>query len=151
MLATCAIDKTVALWDTLNTTTTTDTNSNNANFHPIPCGNKDMNVGKLYCVSFYPSSPWLLGCGGSGNQLALWDLESEEAFRSRFGSRIVGGGGSSNYKTMTGDDNKEETPQEEDFEAIMAANDQATGEAKAKAILDKKKKGKSKKKVHKKR
>lgn len=113
-----------------------------------------MNVGKLYCVSFYPSSPWLLGCGGSGNQLALWNLESEEAFQSRFGGRVLDNKNGHNLPqgTTGGDDEQEETQPEEDFEAIMAASDQAAVEAKEKAVIEKKKKGnKSKKKVHKKR
>lgn len=145
MLATCAIDKTVALWDTHNATS-------DSNFRPFPCGNKDMNVGKLYCISFYPSSPWLLGCGGSGNQLALWNLENEEAFKSRFGDRVTGNQSTVTRTTMGQEENQPETQQQqEDFEAIMAASDLAAKEAKEKAIWEKKKKGKSKKKVHKKR
>ena len=150
MLATCAIDKTVALWDTLNVS------NSNSPFKPIPCGNKDMNVGKLYCVSFYQSSPWLLGCGGSGNQLALWNLESEDIFKNRFGDRVIAS--SSHMKnneianTMKEGEQQEQgnNVNSEDFEAIIAANDQAVLEAKTKAV-EKKKKGKSKKKVHKKR
>jgi len=131
MLATCAIDKTVALWDTRGSTSESK---------PFPCGNKDMNVGKLYSVSFYQSSPWLLGCGGSGNQVALWNLASEEVFRKRFGDRINDPG------FFQPEVIEEKT---EDFEAMMAANDQVTAEAK-KEEGGKKKKGKSKK-AHKKR
>lgn len=77
LLATCSLDKTVALWDTHKT----DNNSKN---HPQLCSSKDMCSGKLYSVSFYPSSPWLLGTGGSGNQLALWDMSEESSIQSRF-------------------------------------------------------------------
>ena len=75
MLATCAIDKTVKLWDT----------SKDGN--PICCGTKDMDVGKLYTCSFYMSSPWLMGCGGAGGKIALWDLEHEKVISERFSSR----------------------------------------------------------------
>ena len=135
MLATCAIDKTVALWDTKNAGVT-------AGSKPITCGNKDMNVGKLYSLSFYQSSPWLLGCGGSGNQLALWNLASEDVFRKRFGDRL---------------NNPEMQPvgeeKTEDFEAMMAAQDEAAEDTKKKIDSGNKnkKKGKSKKKTHKKR
>jgi hypothetical protein len=81
MLATCAVDKTVTLWDTLQ---------ENADMPPRACGNKDMKVGKLYSVNFYPSTPWLLGCGGGGKELALWDMSEDEAVQRRFGSRCTG-------------------------------------------------------------
>ncbi len=139
MLATCAIDKTVALWDTRDAGSTPGSS-------PIACGNKDMNVGKLYSVSFYQSSPWLLGCGGSGNQLALWNLESEDVFRKRFGDRI------SNPEMQMRPLVGEEENKTEDFEAMMAANDKAAEDAKMKKDGKKKKgKSKSKKKAHKKR
>lgn len=136
MLATCAIDQTVALWDTRDAGRTPDS-------RPIPCGNKDMQVGKLYSVAFYQSSPWLVGCGGSGNQLALWNLASEKAFKKRFGDRISDPG------IVPEGETEERT---EDFEAMMLAADKATEEAKKKSESKKKKgKGKSKKKAHKKR
>jgi len=134
MLATCAIDKTVALWDTQHAGSSPDSK-------PIPCGNKDMNVGKLYSVAFYQSSPWLVGSGGSGNQLALWNLESEEVFRNRFGDRL-----DASMQPKKGEEKAY------DFEAMMTATDQAALEAKDKAEDKKKKgKGKSKKKAPKKK
>ena len=81
MLATCAIDKTVTLWDTYNE------NGAFAEAPPRACGNKDMGVGKLYTVNFYPSAPWLLGCGGGGKELALWDMSRERAVQNRFAKR----------------------------------------------------------------
>lgn len=135
MMVTCAIDKTVAIWDTLNI-------DSNPDKKPMTCGSKDMNVGKLYTVNFYPSSPWLLGCGGGGNQLALWDISSEAAFQKRFGARL-------------GDTSKPaEAKTTEDFEAIMAAADKACKDAREEAKTGgnkKKKKSKGKKKVGRKR
>ena len=91
MLATCAIDKTVTLWDTYND------NGVLAETPPRACGNKDMGVGKLYTVNFYPSTPWLLGCAGGGKELALWDMSGEQAVQNRFGKRI----GSPNVDSST--------------------------------------------------
>lgn len=82
MLATCAVDKTITLWDTYNATATPTTGP------PVACGNKDMNVGKLYTVNFYPSSPWLIGCAGSGKELAIWDMTREAPVQKRFAARI---------------------------------------------------------------
>jgi periodic tryptophan protein 1 len=111
LLAFCSTDKTVSLWDTYSNSA----QANQSRAHSGPprlCGSKDMCSGKLYTVSFYPSDPWLLGCGGSGNQLALWDLSEEAAIQNRFGSLF-------NRGSMT------ESPQspearDTDFDAMMA-------------------------------
>lgn len=133
MLATCAVDKTVALWDTHNVSPGST---------PFCCGKKEMEVGKLYTCSFYTSSPWLLGCGGGGSDLALWNLGNEAMFKNRFGSRITN---SSPPQTLdAGDDNKNK----EDFEAMMASTDTASEKQKAASKKKKKGKGKGKKKVH---
>ena len=130
MLVTCSIDKTVALWDTLNPSP-----------KPTPCGSKDMNVGRLHSISFYPSSPWLLACGGSGNEIAIWDVEGEDSIQKRFASRTSG---DANISPPTNDG------EETDFEAIMAAEDnKATKKALEGMNKSKKKKGKKGKKVHK--
>lgn len=130
MLLTCSIDKTVALWDTLNPSP-----------KPTPCGSKDMNVGRLHSVSCYPSSPWLLACGGSGNEIAIWDVEGEDTIQKRFAGRTAGGA------NVTTSNVEEEEP---DFEAVMAAgDDQATTKALDGMNKSKKKKGKKSKKVHK--
>ena len=136
MMVTCAIDKTVAVWDTQNI-------GQLADFQPVACGSKDMSVGKLYSVNFYPSSPWLLGCGGAGNQLALWDLSSETAFEKRFGARLANVDKSN--KVVENVESKTE-----DFEAIMAAADQAAEKVKQDSNNgSRKKKNKGKKtKVH---
>eukprot|EP00804_Cyclotella_cryptica_P017728 CCRYP_001175-RA/>CCRYP_001175-RA protein AED:0.03 eAED:0.03 QI:87/1/1/1/1/1/4/83/651 len=128
MLLTCSIDKTVALWDTQHAPT------------PQSCGTKDMNVGKLYSVSCYPSSPWLMACGGSGNELAIWDMEEEDAIQNRFAPRVSLDGAVPSSKN---------DGIEPDFEAIMASGDNdATAKALEGMNKSKKKKGK-KKKVHK--
>jgi periodic tryptophan protein 1 len=86
LLATCStVSKTVSLWDTYSTTpsgqSTHQQTNNKIRYTPIIpqlITSKDMCGGKLYTVSFYPSLPWLLGTGGSGNLLSLWDLSSSD-------------------------------------------------------------------------
>lgn len=138
MLVTCSIDKTVALWDIV---TPNDT--------PQSCGSKDMNVGKLYSVSCYPSAPWLLACGGSGNELAIWDMEREDAIRKRFASRHINEGDVSAGAVSSGSDGGQRG-QATDFEAAMAVGE---GVAVSKALegmkKSKRKKGKKKSKAHK--
>ena len=135
MLVTCSIDKTVALWDTGAASA--------PHGAPQPCGSKDMNVGKLYSVACYPSAPWLLACGGSGNELAIWDMEGEDAIRKRFAGR---GGDAGALAPTTGDDGG----QEPDFEATMK-DGAATSKALEGMQKSKKKKGKKKSKAHKKK
>ena len=122
------MDKTVSLWDVQDL---------DDSKMPRACGRKEMKVGKLYTVSFYPSSPWLLGCGGSENQLALWDMSCEEAILRRFATRVEGG--------------EEYIVQEENNDKSIGEVIAEVGERQATASnSNKKKKGKQKKKVHRK-
>ena len=134
LLATCSINKTVTLWDTYS-------NGAPSGIQPLVCGNKDMQVGKLYTISFYQSSPWLLGCGGSGNQLALWDISSEAAIMKRFGDRLKG------FIPGQSIDEIVVSNKEQDFEAMMAVGDAET-EKKRSDTKKSKQMGKDKKKVH---
>ena len=145
MLATCAIDKTVKLWDTSSCIA----NNSSVATPPVPCGSRDMGVGKLYTVNFYPSSPWLLGTGGSGNQLSLWDLSGEAPLRKRFGDRVAANIGAGQKEEEEEEDNENEAAKEKDFEAMMAAGD-AAAEKVREASNSKKKKGgkKNKRKAH---
>ena len=86
MLASCAIDKTVTIWDTYDST------EKASGVAPKPCSNKDMNVGKLYTLGFYQSNPWLLGTAGAGKELALWDMTRESNIQNRFGDRLASQG-----------------------------------------------------------
>jgi hypothetical protein len=118
MMATCAVDKTVTLWDTYFAH-----GKFSPNTRPRPCGNKEMGVGELFTMSFYPSSPWLLGCGGGGGggkELALWDMSSDDAVQTRFGNQIDGG---SNSVILNEPGAQENVSKEEDFEAMMATKD----------------------------
>jgi periodic tryptophan protein 1 len=121
LLATCSTDKSVTLWDACS-----QDGVPTANVPPRPCGTKDMCSGKLFSVAFYPSSPWLVGSGGSGNMLALWDLSGEEAIRKRFEGR------SGKKQVSTEEVNKEGSTVEadieskqQDLEAMLAPKDEA--------------------------
>lgn len=85
MMATCSKDATVTLWNAYS-----QNHVPTANFHPRSIAAKDMCSGKLYALSFYPSSPWLLATGGSGNQLALWDLSAEDGIQNVFSGNYRG-------------------------------------------------------------
>jgi hypothetical protein len=141
MLASCAVDKTVTIWDTYNKA------ENLTSEPPRACGNKEMGVGKLYTINFYPSTPWLLGCAGGGKELALWDMTREASIQKRFGDRV--GGELANHEPETAD----ETSKKEAFDAMMAAdthNKVENGESSSKSTMNEKKKTghKKKKKVH---
>lgn len=133
MMVTCSVDKTVTLWDAQNVP------SNSGYLSPRSCGSKDMCAGKLYAVGFYPSSPWLLGCGGSGNQLSIWDLSSEEAIQNRFQSRLNGG-------SMPHDAAK--TPAAANFQDTVLPIDKAT--SLSNSVAKKTRKPRAKRKAHKK-
>lgn len=127
MLVSCSVDKTVTLWDTKD------------HSPPQACGSKDMAVGKLYTVNFYPSSPWLLGCAGGAKEIALWDLTREAPIQKRFGDRVKGG---TVYKAL-----EETTEKQEAFDAMMNPPKQAEGEEKPSTEAPMSHKKKNKKKV----
>ena len=139
MLATCATNKTVTLWDTYNKELQPSL------IAPVACGNKSMEVGKLYSLSFYRSSTWLLGCGGSGNEVALWDMTRDDAVQRRFGERVV--------QANARKEEEKDVTKEQDFEAMMAVEDIAAKEEEENAATknNDKKKGKKKKGAHKKK
>ena len=146
LMVTCSIDKTITLWDAHNI----DASSAKV-LPPKPCGNKDMCVGKLYSVGFYPSTPWLLGCGGSGNELALWDLSSEESIQKNFQGRM---GLAQQESSTTSNDDVSRPTLDESFDAMMnnneKMNDTTTIKEETPSSQKKKKKGKLKPKVHRK-
>ena len=152
MMVTCSIDKTVTLWDVQNNNSVQTDKATAAKFlPPRPCGSKDMCAGKLYAVGFYPSSPWLLATGGSGNQLSLWDLSSEEAIQTRFKSRVDG------TKQVCGSGTTEpEASTAGAFQAMMSRKEEspapqgAASASNGKESAQKKKKGKPKQKAHRK-
>jgi hypothetical protein len=82
-----------------------------------------------------------MGCGGSGNELAIWDMEDEEPIKNRFASRVSGAAAVSTPN---------EDGTEADFEAMMSAGeDLATQKALEGMNKSKKKKKGKKKKAHK--
>ncbi|CAJ1929038.1 unnamed protein product [Cylindrotheca closterium] len=127
LMVSCSVDKTVTLWDTQNL----------SNSKPHPCGSKDMAVGKLYTVNFYPSSPWLLGCAGGGKELALWDLTREAPIQKRFGDRVTGG---TVYNTL-----EETTAKQEAFDAMMTKAKETNTTSETDETTPMKKKNKKKK------
>jgi len=137
MLAMSSIDKTISLWDIYGRESSGPTSQ-----PPQPCGTKDMCSGKLYTVSFYPSDPWLLGCGGSGNQLALWDMSNEEAILRRFEGRAKGSEEASSNNTKDANENE--------LDEMMSPKE-ATADEKSTSLNSKKnKKNKGKGKAHRK-
>jgi periodic tryptophan protein 1 len=141
MLATCSVDKTITLWDTYNSTENPTTGP------PKVCGSKDMGVGKLYTVNFYPSSPWLMGCAGGGKELAIWDMTRETSIQKRFVSRMGSETVTESAETAPPTDTKES------FAAMMSPqpNTETTDpvEPTKEAQKSKTKKGNSNKKAHK--
>ena len=121
MLAASSIDKTVTIYDVQSYKTKQTPKS----------FQKDMNVGKLFTLNFYPSLPWLIGCGGSKNDIALWNLDSDPVIMKHFQDRISG---------------VNATPVEKNEDATLFYPKKVEGDSKAKRN---KKKGKSKRKAHK--
>lgn len=165
MMVTCSVDKTVTLWDTHNANNQTP---------PTARMNKDMRVGKLYTVNFYPSTPWLMGCAGGAKEMALWDMTREDVVQKCFGKRLVDKSTTLNHNNINNNDIKEnpipnnkpvvidETAKKAAFDAMMTATEanssngptmendtkESHDESKSSSKKKKKDKSKKKKKVH---
>ena len=70
LFATASMDKTVKLWN-LNT------------FEAL--AEKDMKIDELFAAEFSRDSPFVLACGGSSGDLAVWDTSENEAVSNTFG------------------------------------------------------------------
>eukprot|EP01035_Chromulina_nebulosa_P018418 gene18418-24122_t len=80
MLATASTDKTIRIWDTLN--------SSESNL-PKQIAYKSMNVGKLFTVQFYPNSPYLLATAGDKGTVAIWESDEQQVIADYFNNRLV--------------------------------------------------------------
>jgi len=149
LMVTCSVDKSVTLWDA-NTTQTSDDKKKRSHLPPRSCGSKDMCAGKLYTVGFYPSSPWLLGCAGSGNLLSLWDLSRESTIQNRFRPRMESSDG------VLAEASPVDEKTSEDLAAMMEMKDpddkptSETSDKKQSGSRTKKGKAKAKRKAHRK-
>jgi WD40 repeat protein len=147
MLATCSVDKTVTLWDTHYSASENVTSG-----PPRIKMNKDMKVGKLYTLNFYPSSPWLLACAGGAKELALWDMTRDDLVQKCFGGRsneLT----ANEYQKEVATNGLDDASKREAFDAMMSsavAPSDKREESPTKEVASKKKKdkGKKKKKVH---
>lgn len=143
MLATSSVDKMVTLWDTSHDSGT-----------PRVKLRKDMKVGKLFTLNFYPSSPWLLGCAGGGKEIAIWDMREDETVQKSFGGRAMAATATAMATTIP---TEGETPQKAEdmtpiFDSVMASASDSKpsddAEVEKKSPASSKKKKKKKKKAH---
>ncbi|CAK4079665.1 unnamed protein product [Aphanomyces euteiches] len=75
LFATASTDKHVKIWDLQGT--------------PVCVASKDMQVGELLTMQFYRDSPFLLGVGGTGGVLALWDTSENDTVERKFATRAA--------------------------------------------------------------
>ena len=133
MMATSAVDKTVTLWDTSDGGT------------PRAKLNKDMKVGKLFTLNFYPSTPWLLGCAGGGKEIAIWDMTEDATVQKCFGGRAITTDAPNTTTTEPSDVTTKSI-----FDSVMTPDSKSADAAVVeKKTSSNKKKKKKKKKVHK--
>jgi periodic tryptophan protein 1 len=80
MMATASVDKTVRVWDTVDTTSEES---------PKLVAYKSMNVGKLFTLHFSFDDPFLLATAGDQGLIAIWESSEIDALKSHFSNRIV--------------------------------------------------------------
>ena len=80
LMATSSIDQTVKIWDVK------DVPSSSSRL-PKLVGYKTMNVGKVFAMQFSIDVPYLLGCGGDGGLVGIWESDELDAVQRHFSSR----------------------------------------------------------------
>ncbi|RHY53202.1 hypothetical protein DYB38_008566 [Aphanomyces astaci] len=128
LFATAGTDKHVKIWDLEGST-------------PQCIASKDMQVGELLTLQFYRDSPFLLGAGGTGGVLALWDTSENDVVERKFSTRAANignhpvpqatGGLTLGASFKSANDVADELLREED-QAQAAAAKAATGKKKSK-------------------
>lgn len=46
-------------------------------------------MGELFTLSFYKDIPWVIAAGGSKGDLAVWDIEENEAISKHFSPNLT--------------------------------------------------------------
>lgn len=73
LLATGSMDKMVKLWDL-------------SNDKPSCVASRNPKAGRIFSLSFYRDSPFLLAIGGGKGKLQVWDTMTEAAIESKYGN-----------------------------------------------------------------
>lgn len=76
MLATASTDQTIKVWDMVNP------------LAPVTVAYKTMNVGKLFCMSYYSDDAYMLAAAGDKGVVAIWESDEQALIHDHFNSRI---------------------------------------------------------------
>jgi len=104
MMCTSSTDGKVKVWDILA----------NEGTKPAQIGKKDMKQGELYSMRFCNDIPWVLACGGSKGELAVWDTSESKAVEKHFKSFLVEG----SYQKEDYNINDANVEHEDDYESM---------------------------------
>jgi periodic tryptophan protein 1 len=75
LFATCGLDETVKLWDMTDN-------------KPTLVASRKMQIGKIFCMNFDKSSPFLLAAGGDQGLLGVWDTLENAEITKRYGKLL---------------------------------------------------------------
>jgi len=81
MMATSSLDGSVKVWDI----------TANGGSKPEEVGSRQMKQGELFSMSFCNDIPWVLACGGSTGEIAVWDTSESKEIEDRFRPTLAKG------------------------------------------------------------
>lgn len=99
-------------------------------------------MGELFTLSFYKDIPWVIAAGGSKGELAVWDIEENEAISKHFSPNLT----IPNSKDMEKLEEENEGMQQGDDEFENENDEKKAKKHKSKKV--KKEKSKKKKSKH---
>jgi len=76
-MSTCSTDGHVKIWDIL------------PSGGPENIASREMKQGELFSLQFCRDIPWVLACGGSQGEIAVWDTVENKNIEARFKQYLV--------------------------------------------------------------
>lgn len=130
-MSTSSTDGTVKLWDILN-----DGGANPKMIH-----SKDMGQNELFSMQFCEDIPWVLACGGSKGELAIWDVSENKVVEDHFKGYLISG----SYNEKDYNINDANVAHDNQYESMEDEDEDEEMEKKAKKFKKDKKDKKEKK------
>ena len=94
-------------------------------------------MGELFTMSFYKDIPWVLAAGGSKGEIAISDVEENDAAKQLFGSQV---------KVKVEQNSESEEEEQENIEEVEDSEEDKKKSKKKSKKISKGKEGKLKKK-----
>ena len=118
MMATSSTDGAVKIWDI----------SANGGTNPELISQRSMKQGELFTLQFCQDIPWVLACGGSKGEVAVWDVSENNQIENHFKNFLIKGSYDENDYNI----NDADAQHNNDYQSMSDSEEEAKKEKKKK-------------------